>query len=142
MLRVASTLPLATILADAVHALPRFPLPAPADIGNNARMRRWVPLLVFAIASMVLIGVVAHSYLLPAFQTPPATDPKLRRYQAAVSLLLLSVVLVVIFGMGVLTLRVTRRLRHRDRTPPKPTRYVDAWAEAGKRAKPDDGPAE
>lgn len=82
----------------------------------------------------LLIAFVAHYYLVPAMSakqaaTQPATD--LLRAQAA---LLLTVLLVMLLSGLVLTFKVHRFFLPRKGQPRVRTKYVDAWAEAGKRA--------
>jgi heme/copper-type cytochrome/quinol oxidase subunit 2 len=94
--------------------------------------------LARAVAFLVVFALVllaaTHLYLLPAFRAAKDADDAQRRQLATSATLVLAVVLFVLFAGLVLTFRVSRYFFPR---PPvvraKPTEYVDAWAEAGRR---------
>jgi hypothetical protein len=95
-------------------------------------LRAVVFLIVFAIVLLLVVQI----YLLPAMQAAKGVDdPKQRQELSAIATLILCVVLFVLFAGLVLTFRIGRFFFPRPPTArTKPTEYVDAWAEAGRRA--------
>jgi O-antigen/teichoic acid export membrane protein len=86
---------------------------------------------VFAI----ILVLVVNLYLIPAMTAAKDADVKQRHELAAYATLILVVVLFVLFAGLLLTFRIGRFFFPRPPIPPrKPTEYVDAWAEAGRRA--------
>ena len=94
--------------------------------------------IFLAVVALVLLAVT-QLYLFPALRAARHADPAERRQLAAHATLVLAVVLFVLFAGLVLTFRIGRYFFPK---PPvarsEPTQYVDAWAEAGRRASPAD----
>lgn len=115
-------------------------MPDPHDFRRPFRTP-WA-LLVFLASYVVLLIVVSRLYLIPAMKAlADATDSE-KKLLSAHSLLLLAVILFIL-GVGmVLTFRVGRFFFPLPTPRRTQTRYIDAWAEAGKRAKADEEDAE
>ena len=95
--------------------------------------------LLFLIGFATLIVFVSFYYLMPAMDAALSAGPKERRHLAAYSWLLMSLVLFILFVGLMLTFRIGRFFFPRSAPPPSKTKYVDAWAESGKRMSvPDD----
>ncbi len=92
----------------------------------------WAVLLFFA-SFAILISFVAFYYLMPAMDAAIDATPKQRRGLAAYAWLLMSLVLLVLFVGLMMTFRIGRFFFPRSTPPPSKTKYVDAWAESGKR---------
>ncbi|MGB7160873.1 MAG: hypothetical protein WBD40_22610 [Tepidisphaeraceae bacterium] len=92
----------------------------------------WAVLLFFA-GFAALISLVSFYYLMPAMDAALDADPKQRRGLAAYSWLLMALVLFILFVGLMLTFRFGRFFFPRSAPPPSKTKYVDAWAESGKR---------
>ena len=91
-------------------------------------------MIAFLIGSMVLVIVVSHHFLIPAILVSRDATPQEKRHIQAVATLLLTVVLFIL-GVGiVLLLRVKRFFIPSSQPTRQKTEYIDAWAEAGKRA--------
>jgi len=91
-------------------------------------------LIFLAIFAVVLLAAT-KLYLLPAMAAAKDAGPVERRHLQAVAVLMLCVVLFVLFAGLLLTFRPGRFFFPRPPTARvKPTQYVDAWAEAGRRA--------
>ena len=107
-------------------------MPPPTDPPRPSRLllRSAVFLAIFA----AVLVVVSNSYLIPALGAYKEATPSERKHLSALALLILAVVLFVLFAALVLVFRIGRFFI--PRTLPrrvKPTVYVDAWAEAGRR---------
>ena len=89
--------------------------------------------LAFLIGFAVLIYVISDWYLLPALDAAQGATTGEKRQLAAYSRLLLAIVLVILICGILLTFRFGRFFFPRNREPSGPTKYVDAWAESGKR---------
>jgi cytochrome b561 len=91
--------------------------------------------LFFMLGFVALLLIVSRAYLMPALQVAadPAITPVERTGLAAYSWLLLILVLMILIIGLLLTIRV-KGFFVRSREPTR-TQYVDAWAEAGRRAK-------
>lgn len=89
--------------------------------------------LAFLSGFAVLIYVISDWYLLPAFDAARDADPAGKKSLAANAWLLLAVVLMILVCGILLTFRFGQFLLPRPREPRRPTKYVDAWAESGKR---------
>ena len=95
----------------------------------------WAP-LVFLAGFAVLIAFVSNWYLLPAFAALRDASPEERRHLVAHSRLLVFIILVILLSGLLLTFRVGRFFLPRSRgAAAKPTEYVDAWSESGRRMK-------
>ena len=91
--------------------------------------------LAFLIGFAVLIYVISDWYLLPALDAAQGATTGEKRQLAAYSRLLLAIVLVILICGILLTFRFGRFFLPRQRESGGPTKYVDAWAESGKRMK-------
>ena len=89
--------------------------------------------LLFCAGFAVLISFVAFYYLMPAMEAAVGATPRQRRGLAAYAWLLMSLVLLVSFVGLIMTFRIGRFFFPRSTPPPAKTKYVDAWAESGKR---------
>lgn len=97
------------------------------------------PLFAFLIAFTILLCILMIHFLMPAAQAAQNASPADKLKLRAVSALLLSVVLFVLFTGLLLSVRLSRRLSSRPK--PTKTQYIDAWSESAKRLKtppPDD----
>jgi hypothetical protein len=102
---------------------------------------RWSALVFLVCFTLLLIGVASY-VLVPAFEkidnAAALPDPEKRKI-VAFSRLLLLVLLFILFAGLVLTFRFGRLFFPRPVTPRTKTQYVDAWAEAGRRAEAPSG---
>ena len=90
-------------------------------------------LMVYLLSFGILVAIISHYYLIPALQAAANASPRERRLLSANSLLLMAVVLFIL-GVGLLlTFRVGRFFFPRQGEKRTQTRYIDAWAEAGRR---------
>ena len=113
----------------------RLPSSAPRRRSGRVLIRAVIFLATFALVLLV----VANLYLLPAFRAAHAANAAERRQLAAHATLVLAVVLFVLFAGLVLTFRVGRYFFPKPPVArPKPTEYVQPWAEAGRRRNPAD----
>jgi ABC-type dipeptide/oligopeptide/nickel transport system permease component len=99
-------------------------------------MRRsiWPPVAFLGLFA-ILLAIVSHWYLIPALSAFADANPDQRRLLSVHALLLMSVLLVLLALFLILIFRLGRSW-FTSSGRPKPTQYVDAWAEAGKRLKP------
>lgn len=106
-------------------------MPNPHDYHRSWRTS-WA-LIIYLIAFAVLVAIISKYYLVPAMQAAMHATKTEKRLLSASSLLLLSVVLFIL-GVGLLLVfRVSRFFFPKPAEKRTQTRYVDAWAEAGKR---------
>lgn len=98
--------------------------------------RSVVPFIAFLLLFLVLLLVVSHWYLLPALDAYNHADARGRRLLGLHALLLLSLLLVILVLFVVMLFRVGRYFFPGPFRPRTRTKYVDAWAEAGKRMPP------
>lgn len=110
---------------------PRLPLRA----GRSS----WA-ILAFLIFFAILIVGVSEFYLLPGLSAAKDATHEQRLRLAAMSRLLLAVVLVILIAGLIITFRIGRFFFPRAASPRVRTKYVDVWAEAGKRAEVPDEP--
>ena len=114
------------------------------DMGRLLQPRRaWRPgrtqwaVIAFLAAFAVGLFVLANVYLLPAsrafFEAKQQGDKAGTKAISATSALLLSVILVVLVTGLILTFRVGRMFFPRATGPRTRTKYVDVWAESGRR---------
>jgi membrane protein implicated in regulation of membrane protease activity len=98
--------------------------------------------LGFLLLFAGLLILVSHLYLLPALAA--FADPHLsaasKRKLSADALLLLVLLLVILLCGLLLTFRIGRFFFPRSTGPRTRTKYVDAWAEAGRRAELEERP--
>lgn len=90
--------------------------------------------LAFMAAFALLIALISRWYLLPAMEASQGATGVEKRQLAAQSRLLLAIVLIILVAGILLTFRFGRYFVPRIGEKQKPTKYVDAWAESGKRA--------
>ncbi|MDB5298139.1 MAG: hypothetical protein JWO31_4122 [Phycisphaerales bacterium] len=120
---------------------PRTPSPTsapPAPLHARRRSGRvLLRVVLFLCAFGLVLLAVAQLYLLPAVHAARDADAAQRRQLATSASLVLFVVLFVLFAGYLLTFRVGRYFFPKPPAArPKPTKYVDAWAEAGRRLQP------
>ena len=108
-------------------------MPRPRPTTRRAGHAIWA-VLVFLVLFTILVVLVSHVYLLPALEAYQHATREQRRQMSVPALLLLSVLLTVLFSGLLLTFRIGRFFFPRTASKPTPTKYVDAWAEAGRRA--------
>ena len=106
------------------------------DKGRGARIITTVAVFLCSAAALVL--VVAYRFLIPALAAAKGADGPARKQLAAISWLVLIAVLVCLLGMLIVLFRPGRMFLPRKSEPRTRTKYVDAWAEAGKRLQPAD----
>lgn len=119
-----------------------------SSLGRPSPSRLILRVVLFLLVFSVLLVLISNLYLLPAMEAAHGVDdPKQKRQLSAIALLVMCVVLFVLFAALLLTFRVGRFFFPGAQPKrAKPTEYVDAWAEAGRRmqAPPatdvDDGP--
>jgi type II secretory pathway component PulF len=90
-------------------------------------------MVAFLLGFVVLLVFVSRHYLMPALEAYSNADPDGRRQLAAVSALMLAILLITIIIGLLLTFRVRRFFKVETRARAEPTKYMDAWKEAGKR---------
>src|SRR4051812_6613471 len=91
------------------------------------------PMLAFLVGFAVLIYYVSDWYLLPAMDAARGANPAERKTLAANARLLLAIVLFILVAGIMLMFRFGRFFQPRQREAHKPTQYVDAWTESGRR---------
>jgi hypothetical protein len=89
--------------------------------------------VVFLVAAVVLLLMVAERFLLPALRVSMGIDATGRRHLGVLAMLVLAVVLVVLVLIWILAFRPGRFFIPRPWQPRTRTGYVDAWAESGRR---------
>ncbi len=93
------------------------------------------------LAAWVILFLAVDMYLIPALEAARGADLIARRQLAAISGLVLAVILTALVVILLLILRPGRFFVPGKQEPKVVTRYTDAWAEAGQRmATPKDGP--
>src|SRR6185295_10492272 len=95
--------------------------------------RTLTSIIVFLLFSGMAIGVTIQRYLIPAMAAAQGADSIARKQLSAISSLVLVVVLVSLLIMLILIFRPGRMFLQRRSGPRTQTKYVDAWAEAGRR---------
>jgi multisubunit Na+/H+ antiporter MnhB subunit len=102
-------------------------------MGPRCGHSRWT-VLAFLVGAVALLLLVIYQYLLPAMRASKDLDSTGRKHLAAVSVLVLAIVLVMLLAGLILTIRPGRYFLPRKSEPrAKTTYYVDAWTEAGSR---------
>lgn len=94
--------------------------------------RPFFPLIGFMLAAWVILFLVTDIFLIPAMQVAKGADATARRQLAAISALVLAIILTSLLAILFLVLRPGRFFLPRKHEKVR-TRYVDAWAEAGQR---------
>lgn len=92
-------------------------------------------MIVFLFGFTVLILVISHHFLIPALLVTRDATPQEKRHIQAVATLLLAVVLFILMVGLLLVLRVRRFFVSSPAPTRQKTEYIDAWAEAGRRAR-------
>ena len=121
-----------------VEALRHLSMVIMARPRNRRRLRDArliIAVLCYLVGFAALLMIAGRFYLLPAAAAASHADPARRKVLAAQAMLVLAVVLVILLVSLLLTFRVSRFFRPRPPTTIKPTKYVDAWAESGRRMK-------
>jgi hypothetical protein len=90
--------------------------------------------IAFFVGFSVLLGIVGNVFLIPAIIAAQDASPAEKRQLVAFSRLLLAIVLLVLCIGVILLVRVRRFFFPGPQAPRQKTQYIDAWAEAGKRA--------
>jgi hypothetical protein len=91
------------------------------------------PLIGFMLAAWIILFLAVDMYLIPALEAARGADLIARRQLAAISGLVLAVILTSLVVILLLILRPGRFFLPRKQEPRVVTRYSDAWAEAGQR---------
>ena len=91
------------------------------------------PALVFLAFFALLLAGISYWYLLPALSASQAATQPARDRLAAEALLLLTILLIILLAGLMLTFKFHRLFLFAAKPPAQKTKYVDAWAEAGKR---------
>jgi len=107
--------------------------------------RSLVAIVLYLIGFAGVLVAVCWLYLFPAIRAAASAiqhhDPQQKKELAATASLILFVVLFVLFAGLLLAFRMGRFFFPRPAPPrTKPTEYVDAWEEAGRRMNADDLP--
>jgi asparagine N-glycosylation enzyme membrane subunit Stt3 len=113
-----------------------------ADLFPNRGMRFLAAGLGFIAFSGSLLLVVFYRFLIPAAELAKGMEKDAigKRQLSAISLAVMIVVLVSLLGVLILMFRPIKSLLSNKTNPRTVTKYQDAWAEAGRRAKADDEP--
>jgi len=104
------------------HRFPRF---RPA--------RTIIAVVVYLVSFGLLLLLVSKAYLIPALVAKQGATAEHKKVLQAYSLLVMAVLLFVLLMGLLITFRIGRFFFPRRRDPMKPTQYVDAWKEAGRR---------
>jgi hypothetical protein len=92
-----------------------------------------IAVLAFLLLFAILLVAVSNFYLLPAIDAAKNATPDEKRRLMAFSRLLLALVLFILFVGLMMTFRIGRFFFPRASKPRTQTKYVDVWAEAGRR---------
>ena len=95
--------------------------------------RPFFPLIGFMLAAWIILFLVTDLFLIPALRVANGADSLARKQLAAISALVLAIILTCLLAIVFLVLRPGRFFMPRKSEPKVRTRYVDAWAEAGQR---------
>jgi hypothetical protein len=107
-----------------------------APVTHKQRLTRLtVASIAFAVGAVVIIVLAVRMYLLPAYEAWRQADPRQRDLLSASSALLLAVVLVVLLLLLIAAFGVRRYFFPGPSPQRTKTPVIDAWAEAGRRAK-------
>jgi hypothetical protein len=109
-----------------------------SDPHGNPRLGRslWA-MVAFLVGFAVLITFVSYYFLFPAMEAAANASPNQKRQLMAYSRLLLAIVLFILVSGLFLFFRIGRFFFPRATIVREKTQYIDAWSEAGRRAKPD-----
>jgi hypothetical protein len=89
--------------------------------------------LAFMAGFALLLVFVSRWYLIPALEASRVASGEQKRQLAAHARLVLAIVLFILVAGILLTFRFGRYFAPRLGEKSKPTQYVDAWAESGRR---------
>ena len=89
--------------------------------------------VIYLVCFGLLLLLVSKTYLIPAIIAKQGATPQQKKLLEASSLLVMAVLLFVLLMGLLIAFRVGRFFFPRRREPMKPTQYVDAWKEAGRR---------
>jgi hypothetical protein len=87
----------------------------------------------FLAGSSVVLLLVIYRYLLPAMAASHGVDERGRKQLAAISALVLILVLVILLGILILVVKPGRLFMPRKSPPRTRTHYPDAWEESARR---------
>ncbi len=85
------------------------------------------------LAAWVILFLVTDLYLIPAIRVAQGADSLAKKQLAAISALVLAIILTCLAAILLLILRPGRFFLPRKTAPKTRTKYVDAWAAAGER---------
>jgi hypothetical protein len=102
------------------------------DIFRGAQRTLW-GMIAFLAGFIVLLLLIFYRFFVPAAGAAQTADEHGRKILGAYSQLLMAILLVYVLAGLILVFRVGRFFFPRAREPRSKTKYVDAWAEAGKR---------
>jgi hypothetical protein len=95
--------------------------------------------IVFLVVFFVLLWIVSNRFLLPALHIAQGMDSPARRQLAAISSLVLTIVLLCLLVLLFTAFRPSRLFFPRKTDPRTKTDYIDAWQESADRMPmPDD----
>jgi hypothetical protein len=118
-------------------------MPVTESINRPRQFRRTgrsvLPFVFFLGFFAILLWVVSRWYLLPALDAFNHADARQRKLLAVHALMVMSLILVFLIVMMILMFRVGRFFFPGPPHVRTMTKYVDAWAEAGKRLEVKDG---
>ncbi len=110
-----------------------------ASNGSSSRSgRTYWAVAAFLTGFAILLALLLSYYLAPAMDAAKHATKHEKESLVAWSRLVLAIVLFVLFAGLLLTFRVGRWFLPKKSEPRSPTRYVDAWKEAGRRMEPPD----
>lgn len=121
------------ILQPSNMVLRRRNIERPSSPGRLQPGRAYWQVLAFMGVFVIILLLVVYRYLLPAFSAADAADATARKQLAAISSLVLAVVLFALLAILMLILRPGRFLFPGKTLPRVQTRYQDAWAESARR---------
>jgi hypothetical protein len=98
--------------------------------------------IAFLVVFVVVIGIVADYFLVPAMQLVRDATPAQKRQLVAASRLMMMIVLLVLCVLLFMFFRVKRFFFPQPLPKREKTEYVDLWAEAGRRAQIPESPAD
>jgi len=109
-------------------------------MGQRPDIFRWASrmlwgMIFYLIGFILLLLLVLHRFIIPAAAAANSADPRGRHIVGAFAWLVMALVLVYALAGLILVFRVGRFFFPRPRGQRTTTKYVDAWTEAGKRAK-------
>jgi O-antigen/teichoic acid export membrane protein len=90
--------------------------------------------VAFLFTFTLLLIAICYFYLFPALEAYKHASPEDRSKLRAYSALVQAIMLFILVAGLILTVRIGRFFFPRPDSPRVRTQYVDAWAEAGKRA--------